>query len=65
MMQVQADEFWLIYYEYSDGQSRMGVNITIKQSPASWLAKHRKEFPDDLVMLKMALKITEEEYNAL
>jgi hypothetical protein len=56
-------EYWLIYYEYMDKSGdRMGCNIYIKQSPVSWLNKHRKAFPDELVMLKFAMKITEEEY---
>ena len=62
---IPPRQFWLIYYECSDGTDRMGCNITIAQSPASWLAKHRKSFPDDLVMLKFAMPITEEECNNL
>lgn len=61
----KSNMFWLIYYEYFDGKDRLGVNITIRQSPASWLANHRKVYPDEVVMLKMALQITEEEYNNL
>lgn len=59
----KPSEYWLIYYEYSEGKDRIGININIKQSPASWLNEMHKENPDILIMLKMAISITEEEYN--